>query len=356
MMTNRPKPDGWLRSNAYISVVIASFLEMLCRWRRQLKGSCLAWVTPLLLATSSCAARQDEVNVPISSWPGYEYFFLAEQKGLAERHGLRLTTTQFPDPQEIVHAYLRGELAIAPLTTVELVDICGRVPERCPVVVLILDESRGGDILAARRELDSVSDLAGRTVGLTFSTLGPYLLNRALQRSGLTLDQVEIKNIALAEMPAALAEGRVDAVAFFPPFSDYAARDGQSRVLFDSRQIPGEIFDVLVVDPDYLERHSLALVKLLKTWQDAHSYARSHPGEAIALMAQRQNVSVQEFQRAEQGLVYISLRQQQALLAPGGPLARNLQLVQQVQRQLKLLSSAAILPGITNQPIQQALR
>lgn len=325
------------------------------RRRHWLRVSPLAWIVPWLVLTS-CVARRDEVNVPISSWPGYEYFFLAEQKGLAQRHGLRLTTTQFPDPQEIVHAYLRGELAIAPLTTVELVDICGRAPERCPVVVLILDESRGADILAARREVDSVSDLAGRTVGLTFSTLGPYLLNRALQRSGLTLDQVEIKNMPLAEMPAALAEGRVDAVAFFPPFSDYAARDGQSQVLFDSRQIPGEIFDVLVVNPDYLRRHSAILVKLLKTWQDAHDYARSHPREAIDLMARRENVSFSEFQRSEQGLVYYSLSQQQRLLAPSGGLVRNLQLVQQVQRQLKLLSPAAVLPQVSNQPIQQALR
>ena len=33
----------------------------------------------------------------------------------------------------------------------------------------------------------------------------------------LTLDQVVIRNLALAEMPEALAKGSVDAVAFSPP-------------------------------------------------------------------------------------------------------------------------------------------
>lgn len=326
------------------------------RWRRQIQGATLAWAAPLLIALGSCVPRQPEVDVPISNWPGYEYFFLAEDKAMAERHGLKLSTTQFPDPQDIVHAYLGGNLMIAQLTTVELVDICGRKPERCPVVVLILDESRGSDILAARRELDSMSALKGRTIGVTFSSLGPFMVSRALQISGLSLDQVQIKNMPLAEMPAALAEGRVDAVAFFPPFSDYAARDGYSRVLFDSRQLPGEIFDVLVVDPDYLKENRSAVVKLLKTWQDAHLYARANPQEAIAVMAQREKLTPEEFRRAEQGLGYFQLQDQEALLAPGGVLARNLKLVQEVQQQLKLLSPDAQLPQVTNQLVQEALR
>ncbi len=316
----------------------------------------LAFAAPFLLVSAGCSPRQDAVTVPISSWPGYEYFYLAEQEGLAERYDLKLTIKQYPDPQEIVHAYLRGELGIAPLTTVELVDICGRDPQRCPVVVLVLDESRGADILAARNSVHSVAALAGRTIGVTFSTLGPYLVMRALQRSGLRLDQVEIQNIPLAEMPAALANGRVDAVAFFPPFSDYAAREGHARVLFDSRQIPGEIFDVLVVDPAYLRDQPRALVKLLKTWQDAHNFSRIQPEKAMAVMAQREKVTVQEFERAEQGLVYFSLRDQQAWLAPGGALERNLKLVQEVQQQLKILSPDAPLPRVSNWPVQEALR
>ena len=309
-----------------------------------------------LLSLAGCSPRREEVDVPVSSWPGYEYFFLAQQKGLAERHHLTLTTSQFFDPQEIVHAYLRGEIPMAQLTSVELVDICARVPERCPEVVLILDESRGGDTLAARRDVPSVQALKGKTIGMTFSTLGPYFVSRALQRSGLTLDQVVIRNMPLAEMPAALADGSVDAVAFFPPFSDYAARAGHSKVLFDSRQIPGEIFDVLVVEPAYLKQHFGAMKKLVKAWQDAHDYAKSHPAEALALMARRQNVKVQEFQAAERGLLYFSLEQQLPLLAPGGVMERNLKAVQQVQQQLKLVRPDALLPKVNAQVVQEAGR
>jgi NitT/TauT family transport system substrate-binding protein len=196
--------------------------------------------------------------------------------------------------------------------------------------------------------------LAGKTIGVTFSTLGPYFVSRALQRSGLTLDQVVIRNLALAEMPEALAKGSVDAVAFFPPFSESALRAGHSRVVFDSRQIPGEIFDVLVVDPAYLKQHFGEMTKLLKTWQDAHDYAKAHPRESLTLMARRQHVSVQEFQAAERGLVYFPLAKQTALLAPGGVMERNLKAVQQVQQQLNLVGPEAVLPQVNARVVQEA--
>ena len=316
----------------------------------------LAAIGFVWVAVAGCAPKPAEVIVPISSWPGYEYFYLAELRGLDERHGLKLTTSQFADPQEIVHSYLRGEVNVAQLTTVELVDICARQPERCPVVVLILDESRGGDIIAARNGVDSLRDLAGKSIGATFSTLGPYFVSRALQISGLSLDQVEIRNMPMAEMPAALAKGSVDAVAFYPPFSDFAARDGHSRVLFDSRQTPGEIFDILVVDPVYLRSHSAALAKLVKVWQDAHQLTQTHPKQSIGLMANRQKVSVKEFQQAEQGLVYYGLVEQKAMLAPGGVMERNLRSVQKVQQELEMVRIGAKLPLVTNRLVEAALR
>ena len=307
-------------------------------------------------AVAGCAAKPEDVNVPISSWPGYEYFYLAERRGLAERYGFKLTTSQFADPQEIVHSYLRGELNVAQLTTVELVDICEKIPERCPVVVLILDESRGGDIIAARHGVDTLQDLAGKRIGTTYSSLGPYFVSRALQRSGLSLEQVEVRNMPLVEMPAALKQGSVDAVAFYPPFSDYAARDGHSRVLFDSRQTPGEIFDILVIDPSYLHSNSVVLTKLVKAWQDAHQLAQAHPKQSIGLMADRQKVSAKEFQQAENGLVYYGLAEQKVMLAPGGVMERNLKSVQKVQQELKLVRIGAQLPSVTNRLVEAALR
>lgn len=310
----------------------------------------------MLLAGVGCQVRTPQITVPVSSWPGYGYVQLAQQKGFAAKQGLDLHISEFNDPQVIVHAYLRDELQVAQLTTVEAVDICSRAPERCPVVVLVLNESRGGDQVAARRGIDSIAQLRGRRVGVTLSTLGPYVLSRALETQGLSLADVEVRNITLASMPDALAQGTVDAVAFFPPYSEYAARKGVAKRLFDSRAIPGEIFDVLVVSPEYLARHRQALVGLLRAWQAAHDFSRQQPAQARAVMARWQGLTPREFAAAEQGLLYFSLQEQEVMLAPDGLLARNLAAVQRVQRNLRLINSDSPLPQVTPTVVQEALR
>ncbi|MFM7240298.1 MAG: hypothetical protein ACKOZN_12015 [Cyanobium sp.] len=97
----------------------------------------------------------------MSLWPGYEFFPLAREQGLDRREDLQLDLPVFANPQDIVLAYLRGDTKIAQLTTVEAVDLCNRVPKRCPVVVLVLDESRGGDQVVVNRSLASIADLRG---------------------------------------------------------------------------------------------------------------------------------------------------------------------------------------------------
>jgi NitT/TauT family transport system substrate-binding protein len=281
---------------------------------------------------------------------------LAEQKGLAAAEGLSLQLAEFPDPQAIVHAFLRGDLQVAQLTTVEAVDICSRSPDRCPVVVLVLDESRGGDQVAVRPGIGSLAELRGRRVGLTLSTLGPYVLSRALEREGLSLDDVQVRNMPIGGMADALAKGTVDAVAFFPPYSEQAYRNGVARKLFDSSAIPGEIFDVLVVSPDFFATHGEMLGRLLRAWQAAHHLASAEPAMARAVMARREGLTPDEFRRAEEGLVYLPLRDQEAMLAPGGALERNLLVVQEVQKKLKLVRAGSALPGVSQAPVQAALR
>ena len=309
----------------------------------------------LLAGLSGCGSPAS-LTIPISNWPGYEYFYLAEQKGLARAEGLDLKILEFPDPQGIVHAYLRGELPIAQLTTVEAVDICSRAPERCPVVVLVLDESRGADQVMARPGIGSIAALRGRRVAVTPSTLGPFVLSRALEQQGLSLNDVQIRTLTLDAMPSALAEGSVDAAAIFPPFSVTAARQARATVLFDSTRIPGEIFDVLAVDPAFYREKRELLVRLLRTWQAAHQLRQSSPAEAVPLMARRERLTADEFSRVEKGLVYTPLAQQGPMLRPGGTLQRNLQAVHRVQEHLGLLTPGTPLPSVSDAAVSAALR
>ena len=308
----------------------------------------------LLVLAAGCQPFLPKLSVPVGQWPGYAFFPLAHARGLDRREGLELKLVPFANPQDITLAYLRGDVQIAQLTTVEAVDLCTRVPKRCPVVVLVLDESRGGDQLLVHRSLRSLAELRGQPVGITPTTLGPYVLSRALSRHGLGLADVDLRPMPVERMPAAFAAGELKAGALYPPFSEEAQRRAPVRPLFSSRDLPGEIFDVLVVDPALLSRERGAVVRLLRTWQSAQDALRSNPDAASAAMARASGVSDADFRSSLTGLLFFNLDRQQAMLRASGILERNLRDVRGVQAQLGLVPLNGPLPPVDDSLVREA--
>jgi NitT/TauT family transport system substrate-binding protein len=299
--------------------------------------------------------RMPVVTVPVSPWPGYGYLALAAHQGLDRQQGIRIDVRHYSDPQLIVKDLAWGRLKVAQLTTVELVDLCSRLPRRCPVVVLAVDESRGADQLLLAEDLPGMQALRGQTVAVTPTSLGPFLVSRALERVGLTLQDVNLRNLPLREMPAGFVSGELKAAAMYPPFSSWALRTGKARIVFDSRSLPGQILDVLVVDRAYLDSHRDAVARLLRAWQAAHRYAVKHPRRADTWLADLQDLSAAEFATVQSGIVYTPLADQLSLLAPDGAMHTNLLNLQRVQAQLGLVPSLQPLPQVSDAPLRQAL-
>ena len=100
--------------------------------------SIFSWLS---IASLACAINHDpKLRISHSEWPGYEYLNFAVSKGFVPNSSI-VPLNQ----SEVVRAYLREEIDVVQLTTVDILDICSRQPDRCPVVVLVLNESLGGD-------------------------------------------------------------------------------------------------------------------------------------------------------------------------------------------------------------------
>ena len=303
-----------------------------------------------------CGLGPQALTIPVAPSAGFAYLQLAHERGFDRAEGLTLALDQRADPQEIVHAWLRGELAIAPLSTVELLEICCRLPRRCPVVVMVLDESRGANKLLVHRSIPTLRALRGRRVGLATSSLGPYLLSRAMASVGADIADVTIVPIAPESMGSALNNRRVEAVVSFSPFSELVERLGIARVLFDSRSMPGEIVEVLVVEPSFLAANGEAVAKLLRSWQRAQSWARSNPAEARTALARQLKLSESAVARLEEELAYLPLTRQLEMLRPGGAISAHLLAVQGVQRNLGTVRPDAPLPAVSDALVRRALQ
>lgn len=286
-----------------------------------------AWLPLLVLAPliSGCSPwpwGPAKVRLGITDWPGYEYFYLAQEWELAE--GIELQVNQHSSLKDQRFSYEQGDVDAITTTLTEALAICQEMPPRCPQLVLVLDESVGGDQLIAQRRVSDLAALRGETVGLERSVLGEYLLLRALETVDLRLGDVKL----VYDGPRALIDQFRDrslaAVVTYPPYSDSLVNADAHHLLFSSSQLPGEVVDVLAVSPAFARHHPQRVEALVATWWAARDQARRRPDQAVALMARREGVSVQAFRHSEALLRYVEPRLQWDWLRPGGRLETRL--------------------------------
>ncbi len=289
------------------------------QWLIALMG--VAALLGAVAATWRLTRENARLSVAITSWPGYEYFYLAEQTRLGQRFGLDLRVEQYNALEDQRSAYVRGDVDVIATTIPDAIAICQEAPMRCPELILVLDQSAGADVLVSDRSITRVGDLVGKTVGLERTVLAEYLLLRALGAEGLRLTQVQHFYEGPSGLVAALQQQRVAAIVTYPPHSNSLLRDSRYRVLFSSSAIPGEIVDVLAVYPAFAQRHPQRLRALVRTWWAAQARARAEPAASVALMAQREQVTPSAFIASEHGIRYPGPGDQARLLAADGPVA-----------------------------------
>ena len=143
----------------------------------------------------------------------------------------------------------------------------------------------------------------------------------------LPIASVHIEQLEIGEQIAAYNAGKIDAVVTFEPVRQKLLAAGAIEV-FNSREIPGEIVDVVVVRGDYLEGHSDRAETLLRGWFKALKYLKQNPNDAASKMSGRLGQSPSDVLKSYDGLLLPSLEDNMKLLggSPPGLLetARNL--------------------------------
>lgn len=252
------------------------------------------------------------MRIGTSVWPGYEPLFLGRSLGYFDKTPVQLV--ELNSASEVIRNFRNGAFEGAVLTLDEALLLADRGTDIG--LVLVLDVSHGGDVILGRPELTTVGDIKGKRVGVEHTALGAYVLSRATEIAGLRVDELTVVPVEISEHEAAYNQKKVDAVVTFEPVRTRLIAAG-ARILFDSRQIPGEIVDVLVIRHDYLEKHTAEVKKLLDGWFRALDYLRSNPQDAAVRIAGRMKLSPAEVLESYKGLRLPDRAENRSLL--GGP-------------------------------------
>ena len=184
--------------------------------------------------------------------------------------------------------------------------------------MLVIDVSHGADAVVGRAGLQTMRDLAGRSVAVEGGALGAFVLSRALALSGMQPGDVKVVHLESNEQPAAFQKGLIDAAVTFDPYRTQLMRAG-GRTLFDSTSIPGEIVDLIAVRKSVLAERATAVAALLTGWFGAIDFMHADPREAARRMGIRQQIDAEQFLEAQRGLHVPSRAENLAMLGGDRP-------------------------------------
>lgn len=278
------------------------------------RGAPWRWLllVALLLPAGCTDHSAPPLRIGVLVWPPYEVAFLARDLGLLD--GQRIEFVDYEAPAAVVRAYRDGTVDAIMVTVDYLLQLAADHPDQR--AVLVIDFSDGGDVLMARPGIDGLADLRGRRIAVENSVLGAYLVQRALEQAGLALTDVEVVPADIPDQAPLYEAGRVDAVVTYEPGRTQLLRAG-AHELFSSRDIPGEIVDVLVTHTATIESHGEALAAFTDAWFKAVDHLRAQPQDAASRVAAREGLTPAEYLEALAAARIPDRAENLRLLTPG---------------------------------------
>jgi NitT/TauT family transport system substrate-binding protein len=224
-----------------------------------------AWVLALTLLLGGCSpAPEPPLRVGTYPWPGFATLHHARALGRLDVD--RVLLVDFDSAGEVMAAFREKRIDAAGLALNEAL-LMAREPGGVRVV-LVFGESAGGDALLARPPIVNLRQLRGKRVGVEAEAEGAYVLARVLDRAGLKEEDIEVVDLPLDKHEQAYYGGEVEAVITMDPVRARLLIAGANE-LFSSKEIAGELVDVLLVRREVVATHPRALQQVV----DAHFHA-----------------------------------------------------------------------------------
>ena len=266
-------------------------------------------------------------------WPGYEPLYLAREIESLPSNKVRLV--EYSSASDVIRAFRNKALEMASLTLDEVLLL---VQDNIPVkVILVHDISNGADTILARPDITSMKDIKGKRVAVESGALGAYVITRALEINKLSLKDIVIKHLNVSKHENAYKNNQVDVVVNFEPVRTRLINNG-AKEIFTSKEIYGEIVDVLVVHEEVFKQNKSTLKEIINGWFIALDYFSQQPKLAANIMAKRMNVSPQEVISSFEGLELPNRKINHSLIGGKKPkLKKTIQHLNRVLKDNKLL-------------------
>lgn len=275
--------------------------------------------TPILIVIlcllSSCTQSTEEpLRISSSPWPGYEPLYLARDLNYLPSDKVHLF--ELPSSDINMESFRNRSTDVSTLTLDETLELLhDGIKLR---IFLIMDISNGGDAVLAKTDIKSMADVKGKRISIVNIPLGLYMLNRFLDHAGLKRSDVEVFPMPESNQEKFFEQGKADIVITFEPVKTRLLKHGM-HVIFDSSQIPNEIFDLLIVHEDVYKKRKDDLCFVATQWFRTLNYIKKNRTNAAERITRRLHLDADQFDDMMAGIILPDREQNRKLLGGNNP-------------------------------------
>ncbi|MCI5144630.1 MAG: nitrate ABC transporter substrate-binding protein, partial [Candidatus Electrothrix sp. AR3] len=267
-------------------------------------------------STSDAIKTKGKIRLALDSWIGYFPLRSNEMKGLMRRGGWTLIwNDDKADYQARMEQLHEGEIDFA-VATVDSYLLNASRFDFPGSIVLVIDESKGGDAIVARKEkaksLDALKGQDNLKIAFTPDSPSHYLLKAAADHFNVPelLPSKQKNRIETNGSEGALAKllgGSADiAVLWEPDVSRALANEGIVKLL-GTEDTERLVVDILLVNRDFMQREPEAVQLLLRSYFTVLKKYRDKPSLLEEHLVEETGLSTKNAQAMLQGVRWISL-------------------------------------------------
>ena len=238
----------------------------------------------LALSATACG-RKDESNdenvVKIAYLPiTHSLAALEEADELETGDGIKVELVKYGSWPELLDALNTGRVDGASV----LIELAMKSKQEGIGLKAVALCHRDGNVVIVSNDINTAADLKGKTFAIPHrQSSHNILLNETLATAGLTVDDVNVTELAPTEMPSALASGQIDGYCVAEPFGAMGVSLGAGKVLYSSEELwPDSLCCGLVLTDKFIEERPEQAKEFVQSYKAAGNNLDKEKAKEVA--------------------------------------------------------------------------
>ena len=237
-------------------------------------------------ASGGASAAGSVTNVTLGYVPYSDdaSLFYAQSSGIFKKHGLNVTFVPQASPVAVEASMASGTEQFGFITTPVLINLNSKgVNVKCVSSVDGSEPSNPADdstvLVAAKGSgITSVKDLAGKNVAeVQLTSLNSLAVEILAKQAGIDPKSIHQIAIPFPQMPAALAQGRVQAAVIVAPFADSATSEGATVLTHPNVDLfPNGTVTCLDAMGSYISANPTVVSEFRAAMNESIAYSQTH--------------------------------------------------------------------------------